>query len=847
MGVDVRGDRLTDKPQDLSWRDRFASLRPGIVGAAAALVIVIVFGAGASWFLWRDRSEVLAGTRAELTSSATAGAGMVERGVGTIDIVVSLAIDEFASGQMGLEDLKAWLLRQSSYSNALSSLSSLFLADAQGIVTFSGSNPAVIGLNASDRDYFTVHRNASGARGIFIDAPLIGRVKPHRRFVPMTWPLRTSADGRFAGIVGVVAHSESYADVFSILLTQPDQIMVLIDPLGRIYAMDSLHWPSLDREPPRPDFLLAPSDQRGSNSGMFRSDDYLVARTEVRGLGLQVATAVPVVSVLKAWWVRTWIAAVLIGLAGLGTGVLAGLLHRYVRELRRAATAAQVAQARAEAGDRAKAQFLAAMSHEIRTPMTGVLGMADLLAAERLKPRQQAYLQAIRTSGRHLLSVINDVLDFSRFNAGGLVLEDIDFSVAQIGEQTRSILAPTARDKGLRLTFDLSPDLPVTLRGDPTRLRQILVNLVGNALKFTSEGGVDVRIFAKDMNDEQVLCRFEVEDTGIGIPSDRLDDLFQAFTQADLSTTRKYGGSGLGLAICRQLVHAMGGKIGVKSDVGQGSLFWFEVPLDHARAEPIPHSVTWQEVASRPLRILVAEDVEINRDLIQAALGRDGHELVLVENGQEAVRMAGQEQFDVILMDVQMPVMDGIEATRRIRALPPPRNAVPILALTANVMEAERKRCREAGMNEVFTKPVVWPELFAALGAISQGKPSGSRQACQEQVELALLDEERIGSLGSMAGPAKLAEFLSNAMMSAEQLHGEIMEAGPEPAAVAKLAHRLAGTAPSFGLTRIGTIAREVEQRALIGEHDAALIGNLGIAVAETRQELVRRELVAAT
>ena len=358
----------------------------------------------------------------------------------------------------------------------------------------------------------------------------------------------------------------------------------------------------------------------------------------------------------------------------------------------------------------ARAEFLAAMSHEIRTPMTGVLGMVDLLEAQDLPPKQAGYVESIRASGRHLLHIINDILDFSRIETGKIELESVDFSLPLILEQLRSLLNPMAMERGIELHFHLTEHSPPILRGDPTRLKQVLLNLAGNAIKFTERGSVSLAV-AYASCDQGWLLRFEIRDTGIGISPEAQTHLFTAFMQADHSTRRQYGGTGLGLAISKRLVEAMGGSIGVDSKEGAGSVFWFEVPF--AEGDAIQSEVSGDELTATPAprRILVAEDVELNRDLIRTVLERDGHDVVFAWNGRQAVELVRQFSFDLILMDVQMPLMDGIEATRQIRELDGPGADVPIVALTANVMAAEQDKCLKAGMNDVLLKPIEWARV----------------------------------------------------------------------------------------------------------------------------------------
>ncbi|HEX8374470.1 MAG TPA: ATP-binding protein, partial [Geminicoccaceae bacterium] len=533
------------------------------------------------------------------------------------------------------------------------------------------------------------------------------------------------------------------------------------------------------------------------------------------------------------------------------------------REAEDARREAEEARRQAEEAARAKADFLAAMSHEIRTPLTAVLGMADLLAAEELTGRQKGYVAAIRTSGRHLLSVVNDILDFSRIEAGRLELERVDFSVPGLLEEVRSLLAPQARERGLELRFELDEHSPPIGVGDPTRLRQVLLNLVGNALKFTHEGGVAVAVSSRPEGEGRVRLLFEVRDTGIGMTPGQAAGLFQAFAQADRSTARRYGGTGLGLAISRRLVEAMGGAIGVESAPGAGSLFWFEAPFEVGDAAVASERATFDPASVRPLRLLLAEDIELNRDLLGDMLGRHGHEVVFAEDGAEAVERAAAGGFDVVLMDVQMPVVDGVEATRRIRALPPPAGRVPIVAQTANVMASERERYLAAGMDGHVMKPVEWGDLFAALarhggrggdagtaGGVGEGgAPEEAREppagpATPEAppdappADPVLLDRGLLDKLGATLPAEAFAGFVRRGIENAERACARLpaLPAGSEEQV--REAHSLKGTAGTFGLRRIGAVAGEIEAAALEGEAVSGLVERLAAAVAATRAEL---------
>jgi signal transduction histidine kinase/ActR/RegA family two-component response regulator len=404
-------------------------------------------------------------------------------------------------------------------------------------------------------------------------------------------------------------------------------------------------------------------------------------------------------------------------------------LQDEVAERRRAEAALVEAREAAVEASRLKSEFLANMSHEIRTPMNGIIGMTELALEHKLPQEVREYMQIVDSSAQALLHVINDILDFAKIEAGRLDMVAIEFDLRSLLNTISTLLGPQAAAKGLTLRCEVAANVPTRLIGDPLRLRQVLTNLLGNALKFTDHGEVRVEVTREDPaangpeTTRQTALRFAVVDTGIGIADADRARIFDAFTQVDGSATRRFGGTGLGLAISSQLVRLMGGALDVDSAPGRGSRFSFLVMFGIAEAPVALPTIPAYARSTRPLAVLVAEDSPVNQLLVRRLLERAGHAVTVVETGVAAIEAVKGARFDAIFMDVQMPEMNGFDATHRIRAIERDgRPRVPIIALTAHAMRGDRERCLAAGMDAYVSKPIRPELLFASLAQVTNSR-----------------------------------------------------------------------------------------------------------------------------
>jgi PAS domain S-box-containing protein len=523
------------------------------------------------------------------------------------------------------------------------------------------------------------------------------------------------------------------------------------------------------------------------------------------------------------------------------------LLSTY-RDVTERKLARQMAE-RAEALSAAKSEFLANMTHEIRTPLNGILGMTNLTLQTDLKSDQHEYIDLVRSSAEALLFLVNDVLDYSKYEAGKLALNHLDLSVRTLMAEVLKPLALRASLNNLRFEYVVSDNVPDHLIGDPHRLGQILMNLVSNAIKFTPAGKIAVSVRRESIEASGVTLLFSVRDTGIGIPPEKHCVIFDPFTQADGSTTRKYGGTGLGLSIAAGLVKMMDGRIWVESQPGQGATFYFTVTMSLADVKAVHRSARWADVPrqgdKRSMRILVAEDNTVNQRLATDVLEREGHHVQVAGSGREAIAMLQREEFDLVLMDIQMPELDGLQATAHIRQMEHiSGKRLPIVAMTAQTGEFDRQRCLKAGMDAYVSKPIRVSELMNLIESVVPGGCSMESKTDQESVveeQFAHLDEAL--ALSRVGGDFELLRevvglFLDDYPRALEKIRTAV--AANDASGVEHNAHSLKGSVSTFGAKDVFEAALALEKLGRSGNLSGAQDGlrTLESALQDLRPDL---------
>jgi signal transduction histidine kinase/CheY-like chemotaxis protein/HPt (histidine-containing phosphotransfer) domain-containing protein len=703
------------------------------------------------------------------------------------------------------------------------------LIGPDGIMIASNVGPANSRVDLSDREHFKIHVGAREDK-LFISKPVLGRASG-KWSIQLSRMLRNST-GEFAGVLVSSIDPSYLARLYNSIDLGTDGAIMLIGFDGVIRAhggekLDVLGKSIIGSEI----FRLFVKEPIGVIEGTGAVDgvERLVSYRVVDGFPLIVTAAMSKGEIYsdyrkenKYYYLGGSVISLLIVIF-----VIGGILSKYRLDTTLYALAKE--RDNAEHANRAKSSFLAVMSHEIRTPMNAVLGLATTLLEGPLTEEQRKSLQTIHESGDNLLEILNDILDYSKLEAGDLTFEDISFTPSEIVESTIDIIGQRATAHGLTLNVIYDPDLPAALRGDVGRLRQVLLNLVSNAVKFTPSGGVTVSCRCVSKDEKQAIVEWAIVDTGIGIAPERLDRLFNDFVQADCSINRRFGGSGLGLSICKRIISAMGGQIGVESTLGKGTTMRFSVTLPISecapstlRSDDASQAPLRQYLATlgRPLRVLIVDDNPTNRLVASKMLQEFGVQVSMAADGVEAVASSVKFNFDIILMDVRMPEMDGLAATRAIRGR---GNTVPIVAFTANAFAEDVDDCRAAGMSEFVAKPVRKPLLLAAMLRALRGSPGltanietldrSQRPVVPKSTapELSLLEYNGLAAeIGLAEMQEVVAAFQSETSERLKSMRSSSL--ATNRTRIGRDAHTIKGTAGMFGFVRLSELSGWLEQ-----------------------------------
>jgi signal transduction histidine kinase/DNA-binding response OmpR family regulator len=850
-----------------------SSQRPiRILVLATALMIVAL--ASMSFIIASNlRDDALKNGELALQRHTLALAGQADRSFQSIDLILSNINDHLINAgvvdsgsyeaAMGGKDTFEFLQGKLV---GLPQLDAITMINKNGkLINFSRYWP-IPEVNVSDRDYFAALRD---------DPKLLTYVsKPVQNRGTGTWTIYIArrvngANGQFTGLILAGMSLQYFEDFYRSVSLGEGSSAALIRDDGTLLA----------RYPRTADNIgkVLTSGSKGaqlrSTGGFVREmgliDNVMRLKTSQRlsGVPLLVLTSQTEEGILRSW--RQTV-KLLFGFTGGMIVVLAlasaavvrqwrqqQLLTRVQAEKAEAEKAKALAETEllrqqertAEAANRAKSNFLAVMSHEIRTPMNAVLGLTSTLLEADLSRDQRESIQAIHTAGDNLLEILNDILDFSKLETGKLSLEAVPFSVAALVESALGVVGASAAAKGLEVRVQMSPDIPAGLLGDAGRIRQILLNLASNAIKFTSAGEIVIKVECLRKGPKDATLRWSVADGGIGIPPDRIGALFNDFIQADSSINRRFGGSGLGLAICRRIVEQMGGEIGVESEIGRGSTFRIELTLPIAvppaaettLGEPsFTQLKEWIEAAGRPLRILIVDDNHTNRLVAAKMYGEFAVRISEAGDGAEAVKTVASDDFDIVLMDMQMPEMDGLTATSAIRAMGGKYRRLPIIAFTANAFADDREACEQAGMTDFVAKPV--RKTFLIQATLRALRRSGAESQHHGATAMLAPARSAAGGADTMTNSDILDPAAFEALAAEIDMDGAVetfkifaadtrrllaslskVEIETSRKQVQVDAHSLKSTAATFGFRQLSALAKQLEHSAMAIPEDQFL------------------------